>query len=138
MEQRRELIEAAAEIVVAYVSKNPIATTELPRLIQQTAAALAALGQNQPQAVAPSEPQKPAVPIKKSLNPEHITCLEDGKQFRSLKRHLKTSHNLTPAEYRAKWGLPKNYPMIAPSYFERRSSLARQFGLGQKSKGGQP
>ena len=132
MEQREDFIAAAAHIVVAYVSKNPISAPELPGLIKQTFAALAAVGEIPVEP--PSEPQTPAVPIKKSVTRDHIVCLEDGKTFKALNRHLRTDHNLTPQEYRAKWGLPQDYPMTAPSYSEARSNLAREIGLGQKGR----
>jgi predicted transcriptional regulator len=132
METRDGLTEAAARIIAAYVANNPVKAAELPSLIQRTRAALASAGHTQPEE--PGEPQKPAVSIKKSIGHDHITCLEDGKQFKSLKRHLRTDHNLEPDEYRAKWGLPKDYPIVAPAYAEARSNLARQMGLGQKGR----
>lgn len=134
MEHRRELIEAAVEIVAAYVSKNLIAAAELPRLIQQTAAALASLIQGQAEPKTPSEPLKPAVPIKKSIADDHLVCLEDGKSFKSLKRHLHTDHDLSPEQYRSKWGLPREYPMVAPAYSQARSKLALEAGFGQKGR----
>lgn len=133
MEQDQDFTQAAAQIVAAYVGNNSVSATELPNLIRQTIAALASTPATE--MPTPQEPQKPAVPIKKSITPEHITCLEDGKQFKSLKRHLRTDHDLSPEEYRSKWALPKDYPMVAPAYSEARSNLAREAGLGQK--GGQ-
>lgn len=135
MKPQPELIAAAAEIVAAFVTRNPIGAEQLPGLIQQTIAALATTGRTQqPQAEAPSSPPEPAVPIKNSVSRERITCLEDGKQFKSLKRHLRTDHDLTPDQYRSRWGLAKDYPMSAPAYSEQRSSLARQMGLGHAGK----
>lgn len=126
------LIELTADVVSAYVSNNPIPVAELPSLISNVHSAL------QQQTAAPaeeaSEPQKPAVPIKKSVTPDYIICLEDGKQFKSLKRHLSTHHGLTPDEYRAKWGLPADYPMVAQNYSASRSALAKSMGLGRKPK----
>lgn len=132
MDQGQNFTEAAAQIVAAYVGNNPISATELPKLIQETLTALASA--DGAEVAALQEPQKPAVSIKKSIGHDHITCLEDGKQFKSLKRHLRTDHNLEPDEYRAKWGLPKDYPIVAPAYAEARSNLARQMGLGQKGR----
>jgi predicted transcriptional regulator len=126
-------VELAADIVAAYVSKNAVATTELPILIGTIHAALAtaASGASQPQE---SEKLVPAVPIKKSITPDAIICLEDGKSFKSLKRHLQTKYGLTPEEYRTKWGLPHDYPMVAPNYATARSNLAKQMGLGQQRR----
>ena len=135
MKPQPELIAAAAEIVAAFVTRNPIGAEQLPGLIHQTIAALATTGRTQqPQAEAPSSPPEPAVPIKNSVSRERITCLEDGKQFKSLKRHLRTDHDLTPDQYRSRWELAKDYPMSAPAYSEQRSSLARQMGLGHAGK----
>ena len=128
------LSSAVVRIVASYVGANPTSPDQLRDLIQAVRAALGSSRQ-QPEKDA-AEPQKPAVSIKKSVTPDHLTCLEDGKQFKSLKRHLRTDHNLTPEEYRAKWGLPKDYPMIASSYSEARSSMARAIGLGQKKAKG--
>lgn len=125
------LMELTADIVSAYVSNNPIPATELPSLIVNVSTALANLSE-QPQ---PAEgPQKPAVSIKKSVSDERITCLEDGKTFKSLKRHLMTHHNMTPDEYREKWHLPRDYPMVSPAYAAARSALAKSMGLGRKPK----
>lgn len=126
------LIELTTDIVSAYVSNNPVPVGDLPHLIAAVHAALQ-------QQVAPAEqqeaePLKPAVPIKKSITPDYIVCLEDGKKFKSLKRHLATSHGLTPDEYRSKWGLPADYPMVAPAYSAARSALAKSTGLGRKTK----
>ena len=132
MEEKENLIEMAAEIVAAYVANNRIDAAELPSLIRQTYTAL--VSTNQMIAEPQEEPLKPAVPVKKSVTPDYIVCLDDGKRFKSLKRHLRTHYNLTPDEYRSKWGLPKDYPMVAPNYAEARSNLAREMGLGQKGK----
>lgn len=123
------IVELAAEIVSAYVSNNSVASNELPGLIGEVHRALAHLQNGRGEAAAPE--QKPAVPVKKSVHPDYIVCLDDGLHFKSLKRHLRTAHNISPAEYRAKWGLPKDYPMVAPGYAARRSDLAKSIGLGQ-------
>ena len=122
------LARLAAEIVSAYVSNNTLVAAELPSLIEETFDALsqAAVKAAQP----PKEDQKPAVPIKNSVTPDYIVCLEDGKKFKSLKKHLRTSYQLSPDEYREKWGLPYDYPMVAPNYAAERSELAKKFGLG--------
>lgn len=135
MEAKEIRIELAAEIVAAYVSHNPVSARELPGLIQETYAALAGATQLGAVTETSSEPQKPAISVKKSVAPDHITCLEDGKTFKSLKRHLHSEHGLTPEQYRAKWGLPKDYPMVAPNYSEARATMARDIGLGQKGRG---
>ena len=125
-----ELVELTAKIVSAYVSNNAVVATELPHLISETHAALSrATGCIvQPE----REEQKPKVPVKKSVMPDHIVCLEDGKKFKSLKRHLRTHYNLSPGEYREKWGLPHDYPMVAPNYARARSDLAKRMGLGTR------
>ena len=122
-----------AEIVSAYVGNNTIGSSELPALIQEVYSALDEATQASPSTNA--EPLKPAVSIKKSVTPDYIVCLEDGKKFKSLKRHLRTHYNLTPEEYRAKWGLPADYPRVAPNYAAARSNLAKKMGLGQKGRG---
>ena len=126
------IVELTADVVSAYVSNNPVPATELAALIGQIHASLRALGSGA--SVEVEEPQKPAVPIKKSVAADYIVCLEDGKQFKSLKRHLMSQYGLTPDEYRAKWNLPADYPMVAPNYAATRSALAKQMGLGRKSK----
>ena len=127
-----ELVEMTADIVSAYVSNNSVVPADLPNLIDQTFIALkqAATKDSQPRNVE----LNPAVSIKKSVTPDHIICLEDGKKFKSLKRHLRTSYNLTPEEYREKWGLPYDYPMVAPNYAAQRSEMAKKIGLGRKPK----
>ena len=127
-----DLAELTADIVSAYVSNNAIVSADLPDLIDQTFDALrqAAAKASQPLI----EELNPAVPINKSVTPDYIICLEDGKQFKSLRRHIRTSYNLTPEEYREKWGLPYDYPMVAPNYAASRSALAKKLGLGRKRK----
>ncbi|MCB2051448.1 MAG: MucR family transcriptional regulator [Novosphingobium sp.] len=126
------LIELTADIVAAYVGNNPLQMAELPGLISQVHSALNAITTGT--AEEPTEPLKPAVSVRKSVTPEYIVCLEDGKKFKSLKRHLRTHYDLTPEQYREKWGLPADYPMVAPSYAEARSKLAKEMGLGQKRR----
>jgi len=128
----RELVELTVDIVSAYVSNNAIVRADLPDLIDQTFNALREAEAKETQPI--QEKLIPAVPIKKSVTPDYIICLEDGKQFKSLKRHLLNSFNLSPDEYRAKWGLPYNYPMVAPNYAAARSALAKKMGLGRKGK----
>ena len=125
-------IELTAEIVSAYVSNNTVPAGEIPGLINQVHAALARVS-GKP-AEGSSEPLKPAVSVKKSITPEYIVCLEDGKKFKSLKRHLRTQYNMTPEQYREKWGLNADYPMVAPNYAAARSQLAKQMGLGQQRR----
>jgi predicted transcriptional regulator len=124
------LIELTADVVSAYVSNNPVPVADLPSLIDQVYAALDSRLNGTTEK--PSEVLKPAVPIKKSVAQDYIICLEDGKKFKSLKRHLTTHFGLTPDEYRTKWGLPADYPMVAPSYAAARSALAKSMGLGRK------
>jgi predicted transcriptional regulator len=126
-------IELAADIVSAYVSNNSVAAADLPALIGDVHAALVRLGSGT--APAAADILKPAVPPKKSVTNDYIICLEDGKKFKSLKRHLRTQYNMTPDEYREKWGLPPDYPMVAPNYANARSELAKQMGLGQQRRG---
>ena len=128
--EQDNLIELTADIVSAYVSNNSIQSSDLPALISEIHAALHQTlgGPAEPE----PEPPKPAVPIKKSVTPDYIVCLDDGKRFKSLKRHVRTNHDLTPEEYREKWGLPADYPMVAPNYAKARSMLAKKMGLGQK------
>jgi predicted transcriptional regulator len=131
-EDQTALIELTADIVSAYVSNNTVSATEVPGLIGEVYSALTRVGSGV--VLAPAEPAKPAVNPKKSITPEYLICLEDGKKFKSLKRHLRTMYNLSPEQYREKWGLPSDYPMVAPSYAEARSRLAKEMGLGQKRK----
>jgi predicted transcriptional regulator len=125
-------IELTASIVSAYVSNNSVPSTDLPALIGQVHSALTRVSSGHGDASV--EPPKPAVSVKKSITPEHIVCLEDGKKFKSLKRHLRTQYNMTPEQYREKWGLPPDYPMVAPNYAAARSHLAKQMGLGQQRR----
>lgn len=126
------LIELTADVVSAYVSNNPVPLAELPALIGQVHAALKGTAGRAVEEKL--EPPKPAVPIKKSVTPDYIVSLEDGKKFKSLKRHLATHYGMTPEDYRAKWGLPADYPMVAPNYAAARSALAKSMGLGRKPK----
>jgi predicted transcriptional regulator len=129
-------IELTADVISAYVSNNPVPVSELSSLIAQVHQSL--LGLSNGSAKEPFEKLTPAVPIKKSVTPEYIVCLDDGKKFKSLKRHLKTTFGITPDEYRAKWDLPADYPMVAPSYAATRSELAKKMGLGRKAKAAEP
>jgi predicted transcriptional regulator len=125
-------IELAADIVSAYVSNNSVPAGDLPQLISEVYNALLRVGSNV--APAPVEPPKPAIAVKRSVTNDFIVCLEDGKKFKSLKRHLRTQYGLSPEEYRDKWGLPADYPMVAPNYAKARSNLAKQMGLGQQRR----
>ena len=132
METKAELVELTAEIVAAYVGNNPVSSTDLPSVINDVHKALS---NAVTEADKPEKPElKPAVAIRRSVTPDYIICLEDGKKFKSLKRHLRTHYNLSPDEYREKWGLPRDYPMVAPNYAEARSQLAKKMGLGQKGR----
>src|ERR671931_1096398 len=125
-------IELTAEIVSAYVSNNPVPAADMPGLINQVHSALVRISGGYSDAQ--PEPLKPAISLKKSITPDYIVCLEDGKKFKSLKRHLRTQYNMTPEQYRDKWGLPVDYPMVAPNYAVARSQLAKQMGLGQQQR----
>ena len=127
------LMELTAEVVVAYVSNNSLPAADLPATI---ATVYAALGQSQaaPKVDPVPDKPKPAVPITRSVNDDHIVCLEDGKSFKSLKRHIMTHHEMTPDEYRGRWGLKPDYPMVAPAYAASRSRLAKSLGLGRKPR----
>ena len=127
----QELIELSSEIVAAYVSHNSLSPSDLPKLITEVHSALRSLSSNDE--IVPMEELKPAVPVRKSVAADFIICLEDGKKFKSLKRHLRTHYNLSPEEYREKWGLPADYPMVAPNYSATRSKLAKDNGLGRKA-----
>jgi predicted transcriptional regulator len=127
------LIELTADVVAAYVSNNPVPAAELPGLIADIHAALGRVGGAAEQA--PVEKQKPAVNPKRSVHDDYIVCLEDGKKFKSLKRHLMTHYGMTPDQYREKWSLDSSYPMVAPNYAAARSQLAKKMGLGRKRKG---
>ena len=127
-----ELLTLTSQIVSAYVSKNSVPASELPALIGSISKSLNALGQPQPEPEAPVD-LKPAVPIKKSVTPDYIVCLEDGKKLKMLKRHLMSSYNLTVDDYKKKWGLPSDYPVVAPNYANQRSELAKKLGLGRRA-----
>ncbi len=127
------LLTLTAQIVAAYVSRNEVPRGDVARLVSEVHGALQAVGSGVAVAVSPDlKPQKS--PIKKSIFPDYLVCLEDGKRFKSLKRHIRVKYNLTPEQYRAKWSLPADYPMVAPRYAETRSKLAKSMGLGRKSK----
>jgi len=126
-EQSPELLEHTTRIVAAHVSHNAMPAADLPGLIATVHETLAKLGPEEP---APRP--EPAVPIKQSVKPEYIVCLDDGKKFKMLKRHLRTAYNMTPDDYRKRWGLPSDYPMVAPNYAKQRSELAKNIGLGRK------
>jgi predicted transcriptional regulator len=128
-------IELTADIVSAYLANNTVSSSDIPSLISDIHMALVKVSAGQDIPVV-SEPAKPAVPVKKSITSDYVICLEDGKKFKSLKRHLRTAYNMSPEQYREKWGLPQDYPMVAPNYAEARSQLAKQMGLGQKRKRG--
>ena len=123
-----DVLGLTAQIVAAYAAKDQLAADALPSLIQAVYRSLAAAGE----IIAKKDAQVPAVSVRKSVFPDFIVCLEDGKQFKTLKRHLKNRYNLTPDEYRAKWRLPHDYPMVAPSYASQRSTIAKKLGLGRK------
>lgn len=127
MEDRRDLTELTAKIVAAYASANPMNTEALAGLIRSVHSALSNISSPPRHEIA----REPVVSVKKSLTPEYIVCLEDGKRFKSLKRHLRTRYGMSPDEYRAKWGLPPDYPMVAPNYAMERSNLAKKMGLGR-------
>lgn len=130
---KNELVELTADIVSAYVSNNTVVAGDLPSLIGEVHDALNRASVNAGSIA--KEDLKPAVSVKKSVTPDYIICLEDGKKFKSLKRHLRTHYDLSPEEYREKWGLPHDYPMVAPNYAAARSNLAKKMGLGQRRKG---
>ena len=129
-------IELTADIVSAYVSNNTVPAGDIPALINQIHSALMQVSTGRSDS--PNEPLKPAIPVKRSINPDYIVCLEDGKKFKSLKRHLRTQYNMTPEQYRDKWGLAPDYPMVAPNYAASRSELAKRMGLGARRKRAEP
>ena len=134
-----DFVHLAAEIVAAYVANNQMSSTEIPVFLKSIHDSLREMA-GAPATIAPAPaevavPLKPAVPINKTVSPDHIVCLEDGHSFRSLKRHLGTAHNMSPQQYREKWGLPVDYPMVAPNYAEARSEMAKKIGLGQRRRG---
>ncbi len=126
----QNMLGLTAQIVSAHVSNNSVPPDALPSLIQEVYKTLSGVGKE------PAEPDRPepAVPVKRSVFPDHIVCLEDGKKLKMLKRHLKTAYNMTPEQYRERWGLPPDYPMVAPNYARHRSSLAKKIGLGTKPR----
>jgi predicted transcriptional regulator len=128
----KNFIDLTTTIVSAYVSNNPMPASELPALISQIHAALLKVSTGRTEL--PLEPAKPAVSVKKSMTADYLICLEDGKRFKSLKRHLRTQYGMTPEQYRDKWGLPPDYPMVAPNYAVARSQLAKKMGLGQQRR----
>jgi len=125
------LLRMTVDIVSAYVSKNVLPAQQIPDVINTTYTSLTGL--NNPPREAVSEPLKPAVPIRRSVTPEYIVCLEDGKKLKMLKRHLRSTYNMSPDEYRTRWGLPVDYPMVAPNYAAQRSEFAKRIGLGRTS-----
>jgi predicted transcriptional regulator len=129
-ESEQDVRRMTAEIVAAFLAANSVQATQLPELIRSVFTALNSLDGSPEEPAA--EPLKPAVPIRKSVTRDYIVCLEDGKKLKMLKRHLRTTYNMSPEDYRAKWGLPAEYPMVAPAYAERRSEFAKKIGLGRK------
>lgn len=131
MSDKAEIIDMTAEIVSAYVGHNSVAPADLAGLIHQVFDALSQAANGVARA---AEKLEPAIAVRRSITPDYLICLEDGKKFKSLKRHLRTHYNLGPDEYREKWGLPRDYPMVAPNYAQARSKLAKKMGLGQKGR----
>ncbi|MGB4057634.1 MAG: MucR family transcriptional regulator [Alphaproteobacteria bacterium] len=129
---KEDILVLTTEIVSAYLSNNSVAPADIPAVIEQVFKSLSNIG-GEGGALIADRPQ-PAVPIKKSITPDFIICLEDGKKLKMLKRHLKTSYNMTPEQYRERWGLPSDYPMVAPNYAKQRSKLAKDIGLGTRSR----
>ncbi len=134
MDDKAEIIEMTTDIVSAYVGNNSVAAADLPGLILSVHKALSGVGSGAEPVE--SAPKEPAVSVKKSITPDYLICLEDGRKFKSLKRHLRTKYNMSPEDYRSKWGLAKDYPMVAPNYARARSDLAKQMGLGQGGRKG--
>lgn len=132
-DQTSDLLTLTTEIAAAHVSNNTVAVADLPQLIHQIFNSLAHIGTG---TAAPAERPQPAVNIKRSIQPDYIVCLEDGKRLKMLKRHLKTAYNMTPEQYRERWGLPLDYPMVAPDYARQRSRLAKEIGLGTRARRG--
>lgn len=132
---REEILKMAATLVAAFVGNNPMPADQVPEIINSVYKSLQTLNMEGDQT--PVEPPTPAVTVRSSVKPDHIVCLEDGKKFKTLKRHLRSDHDMTPEEYRAKWGLSRDYPMVAPNYAEHRSAMAKMIGLGRK-KGESP
>ena len=132
--EQTEILKMASNIVVAYVGHNSLAIEQVPDVIATVYNSLQAL--NAGGGAAAAKPSKPAVSIRNSIKPDYLVCLEDGKKLKMLKRHLRATYDMTPDQYRAKWGLPHDYPMVAPSYAAQRSKLAKKFGLGRKPRAG--
>ncbi len=135
IENSTDFVELTVDIVSAYVSNNPVPPAELAQLIMRIHGALTQIGTGQVEAKVAAAPPQPAISIKKSVTADHIVCLEDGRTFKSLKRHLRAKYDMSPEQYRAKWGLPPDYPMVAPNYAKARSDLAKAIGLGQTRNG---
>ena len=131
---RDEILRMAVDVVAAYLSQNQIPMGQIPEVINSVYTSLNSLDGDSGEAAA--EPQKPAVSVRRSVTPDYIVCLEDGKKLKMLKRHLRTTYDMTPEEYRAKWNLPPDYPMVAPNYAKQRSEFAKKIGLGRKDTGG--
>ena len=130
---KEDLLTWTTQIVASHLRNNSVALSELPDAIKQVYQSLETVTGNQPE----QQDNQPAVAIRRSVTPEHIVCLEDGKKLKMLKRHLRTAYNMTPEEYRLKWGLPADYPMVAPNYARQRSALAKKIGLGNSRSGGE-
>ena len=130
---KADLLRLATEVVASYVSNNAVGPDQLPELINSVHNTLMSVDGGA--SAAPEQPQKPAVPIRRSVQPDFIVCLEDGKKLKMLKRHLRTTYEMTPDEYRSKWGLPADYPMVAPNYAAQRSAFAKKIGLGRGARG---
>lgn len=127
---RDEILRMSVDVVAAYLSNNQLPAGQIPEVINTVFRSLSSLDGTSTEVV--QEPMKPAVPVRRSVTPEYLICLEDGKKLKMLKRHLRTTYNMTPEEYRAKWNLPPDYPMVAPNYAKQRSDFAKQIGLGRK------
>ncbi len=128
--QNDKILELAAQLASAYLSKNPVSVEDIPAVVNQAYAALENIGETTPTI---AERPQPAVPINRSITPDFLICLEDGKKLKMLKRHLKTAYDMTPEQYRERWGLPADYPMVAPNYAAKRSKLAKDIGLGTRN-----
>lgn len=128
---RQEILRLSSDIVAAYVSQNNVTSSQIPDIIQQVYIVLTGISNGKDDSAAKAG--KPAVAIRRSVTPDFIVCLEDGRKLKMLKRHLRTAYNLTPEEYRSRWNLPPDYPMVAPNYAKRRSEFAKKIGLGRKS-----
>jgi len=129
----QEMLRMTTEVVSAYVGNNMLPAAQIPEVIKTVFSSLAELTAHG--GAGEQEPLKPAIPVRRSVTPDYIVCLEDGKKLKMLKRHLRTNYNMTPDEYRAKWGLPADYPMVAPNYAKQRSDFAKRIGLGRKTQG---